>query len=157
MNSFTNSRRLCLSPSNLLPLPQHPPSTNAAAWPADDRVDPPTPPQTQPANIPAQVFQEAYERLVNNIRPEYDDSRIQRSLKYVWLAIQDVLEKDPKLKGHLADKNEFLVNVKRKGEQEFIKSPRDMIWQRLTPGSVYLTTVHCSLPSTLSTLILFSI
>jgi hypothetical protein len=110
---------------------------------ADDRLDqttdstvstlrrgtPPGPPlQTRLANIPAQVFQEACEQLVDNIHPEYDDSRIQRSLKLVWTIVYDALRHDPNLKEHLVDRDEFLKNVKNRlgGEQDFIKSLRDM-------------------------------
>jgi hypothetical protein len=84
--------------------------------------------QTRLANIPAQVFQESYEFLVRNIRPEYDDSRIQRHLKYVWLSVHDALRHDSNLKEHLVDRDEFLKNVKNRpgGEQDFIKSLRDM-------------------------------
>ena len=108
---------------------------------ADDRLDQSTdstpqigtlggtpPMQTRLANIPAQVFQEAYETLVFHTRPEYDDSRIQRELKYVWTAVHDALRHDPNLKEHLVGRDEFLKNVKNRpgGEQDFIKSLRDM-------------------------------
>jgi hypothetical protein len=108
---------------------------------ADDRLDQSTdstpqigtlggtpPMQTRLANIPAQVFQEACETLVVHTRPEYDDSRIQRELKYVWTAVHDALRHDPNLKEHLVGRDEFLKNVKNRpgGEQDFIKSLRDM-------------------------------
>jgi hypothetical protein len=108
---------------------------------ADDRLDQSTdstpqigtlggtlPMQTRLANIPAQVFQEACETLVVHTRPEYDDSRIQRELKHVWMSVHDALRHDPNLKEHLVDRDEFLKNVKNRpgGEQDFIKSLRDM-------------------------------
>ena len=100
-----------------------------------------TPPQTRLANIPAEVFQESCEALGNIIRPEYDNSRIQRSLGHVWMAIRIALEKDPKLEGHLADIKEFLANVKRKGEPKFIDSLKDMaesgIWAGLFEDGMF--------------------
>jgi hypothetical protein len=104
---------------------------------ADDRLDQFTdstpqsgtpPSQTQLANIPTQIFQETCEYLVKLIRPEYDDSRIQRSLNIVRTAVQEALGQDPNLKEHLVDREEFLKNVKNKlgGEQGFIESLREM-------------------------------
>jgi hypothetical protein len=53
----------------------------------------------------------------------------------VWMAVHGALKVDPELKEHLADAEEFLRNVKGKGEQEFIESLRDMAkaesWERL--------------------------
>jgi hypothetical protein len=107
-------------------------STNPQQTPGlfEDRVDPSTTPnspsQTQPPNIPAQVLQEACGFLEHNILPHYDDSRIRGDLGYVWMAVNDALEHDQKLKECLADKNQFFANVTRKGEQKFIDSLRSM-------------------------------
>ena len=96
----------------------------------EDRVDPSTTPnspsQTQPPNIPAQVLQEACERFQRLILPHDDDSWIRYSLVHVWLTVNDALEHDQKRKECLADKNQFLANVTRKGEQKFIDSLRSM-------------------------------
>jgi hypothetical protein len=56
--------------------------------------------------------------------PEDDSSdlTIRRFLQYVWLDIGEVLKNDPKLGEHLADKEEFIANVKRKGVRDFINS-----------------------------------
>ena len=95
----------------------------------EDRVDPSTTPnspsQTLP-NIPAQVLQEAYEFLELIILPRYDDSRIRRDLVCVWTAVNRALEHDQKRKESLADNSQFLANVTRKGEQQFIDSLRSM-------------------------------
>ncbi|KAH9991142.1 hypothetical protein BJV77DRAFT_1068477 [Russula vinacea] len=105
-----------------------------------------TPLQTRLANIPAQFIQEACEYLVNIIRPEYDDRRIQESLDIVRPIVQRALKHDPKLKRHLADESKFLENVKNRpgGEQGFIKSLRDMAkdnnsWERLFEDDVFIT------------------
>ncbi len=42
------------------------------------------------------------------------------------MAIKEAQEHDPKRKDHLADMDEFLDNVKKKGEQNFIESLRAM-------------------------------
>jgi hypothetical protein len=85
-----------------------------------------TPPQTLPANIPAQAFQDACELLMMIIRPENDDSRIRRFLDIVRIAVHTALKQHPELKERLADEAGFLDNVKRKGEQEFFDSLRAM-------------------------------
>jgi hypothetical protein len=85
-----------------------------------------TPSQTRPANIPAQNFQVACEDLVRIIRPEDDDSRIQRSLGHIWFVVHDTLERDPELERQVSNKSEFFANVKRKGEKEFIDSLKVM-------------------------------
>ena len=113
----------------------------------DDRLDPSTPqrctlPQTRLANIPARFFQEACEYLVNIIRPEYDDRRILRCLNIVRTIVQDVLKQDPKLKRHLADAVNFSI-VSRAKEGKTLSNHCEL-WQRMSPGSVYSTTVHCS-------------
>jgi hypothetical protein len=73
--------------------------------------------------------------LGRNVLPEDDDELIRDSLELVWVSVQGALEQDPKLKGRLSDPDEFLANVKHKGEQEFIKSLRDMAkaksWDKL--------------------------
>jgi hypothetical protein len=96
----------------------------------EDRVDPSTTPnspsQTQPPNIPVQILQEACESLKRDILPHYDDNRIRRNLKYVWITVILALEHDYKREEFLADRHQFLANVSRKGEQQFIHSLRSM-------------------------------
>jgi hypothetical protein len=96
----------------------------------EDCVDltttPNSPSQMQPPNIPAQVLQEACGFLERNILPNYDDSRIRRDLVYIWMGVNRALEHDQKRKECLADHNQFLANVTRKGEQQFIDSLRSM-------------------------------
>ena len=85
-----------------------------------------TPPQTLPANIPAQAFQGACKRLTMNIRPEDDDSQIREFLDVVWIAVHKALKQHSELRERLADEAGFLLNVKHKGEQEFFDSLRAM-------------------------------
>jgi len=115
----------------------------------EDRVDPSTtttpnsPSRTQPPNIPAQVLQKACEALKRNILPHDDDSEIRDNLGHVWVAVKRALEHDQNRKGCLANNNQFLANVTRKGEQQFIHSLRSMairgIWAALFDDDVFLT------------------
>jgi len=80
-------------------------------------------------DIPEQDFEEATESLNSITSPRDDDTRILNTLKVVRTLVQVALEKDPKLKvqkGHLANRDEFRNNVKKKGEQKFIDSLRAM-------------------------------
>jgi hypothetical protein len=96
----------------------------------DDRVDPSTPPrrtspQTRLANIPDEDIKWAFKSLGRFVTPRDDDDDGRSNsltLKRVWLVVNDTLEQDPTLKGLLVDRNEFLTNVKRKGERKFIDS-----------------------------------
>jgi hypothetical protein len=106
----------------------------------DDRVDPSTlrrgtPSSTRLANIPKQAVEEATDFLGRYISPKDDDKRILSALKHVWFGVQDALEQDPKLKEHLASKEEFHNNVTRKGEKRFIDSLRAMAANSDTQGS----------------------
>jgi hypothetical protein len=93
------------------------------------------PRQTRLANIPEEAVKNAYENLDRIISPEDDDRRIRNSLNLIWFCVRDALKQDPKLKEHLADEKEFLANVKRKGEEQFIESLGDIAmersWERL--------------------------
>jgi hypothetical protein len=50
------------------------------------------------------------------------DRKIEKFLGYVYSEVRRVLVNDTKLNRHLADNEESLANVKRKGMQEFINS-----------------------------------
>jgi len=93
--------------------------------------------------VPA--IRKASKSLGRNIFPEDDDDDIRGSLKLVWTAVHDALEQDPKLEGYLANQDEFLHNVKRKGEQDFIESLRDMAlansWERLFDDGTLLSSL----------------
>ncbi|KAF8492188.1 hypothetical protein F5888DRAFT_928648 [Russula emetica] len=106
----------------------------------DDRVEPSmpqrdTPSSTRLANIPKQAVEDATDSLRINISPKHDDKRILNALKHVWIDVQEALEQDPKLKIHLATKDEFRKNVTRKGEKNFIDSLRAMAANSDTQGS----------------------
>ncbi|KAF8492177.1 hypothetical protein F5888DRAFT_1806903 [Russula emetica] len=106
----------------------------------DDRVDPSTPQRGTPSstrlvNIPKQAVEEASKSLRKIISPKGDDNEILNALKHVWIDVQEALEQDPKLKIHLATKDEFRKNVTRKGEKIFIDSLRAMAAKSDTQGS----------------------
>ncbi len=97
----------------------------------DHRADPPTPQggtpsETRLANIPQWAIDKATTSLKRNIFSDEDDDGIRGNLKHVWVAIKEAQEHDPKRKDHLADVDGFLEILKKKGEQEFIKSLRAM-------------------------------
>jgi len=84
------------------------------------------PRQTRLAKIPVPAVKNASKSIGRIVFPEDDDDDIRLSLKHVWLAVYEALKQDSGLKEHLADQDEFFHNLKRKGEQEFIESLRDM-------------------------------
>jgi hypothetical protein len=73
--------------------------------------------------------------LGRQIVPEDDDDWIRNSMAQVWVAVRGALEVDPELRERLANQEDFLYNVKCKGEQEFIESLRGMAkagsWEHL--------------------------
>ncbi len=99
------------------------------------RVDPSTPQggtpsRTRLANIPQRAIDKAVRSLRRIIskfpEEEEEDDDDDAMLGLVWFSVQGVLERDPNLKDHLANKDEFSDNVKKKGEQIFIDSLRAM-------------------------------
>ena len=103
-----------------------------------------SPPQTRLAKIPVTDIEDAYDALGRNVFPEDDDHKIRNRLGYVWKAVQDVLKHDPTLKEHLADEDEFLDNIKCKGEPGFFDSLRDMAksnsWERLFDDGTFVSS-----------------
>jgi hypothetical protein len=100
-----------------------------------DRPDPSTsqrgtPPQTRLAKIPDQAIERMSISLGRCIFPEDDDNLVRDSLGLVWKVVQEVFKHDPTLKEHQAEEDEFLDNVKHKGEQIFFNSLRDMAKHR---------------------------
>ena len=93
------------------------------------------PQQTRLANIPEEAIKDAFKFLGKFISPEDDDNEIRKSLTHVWFNVQNALEQDLNLKKHLANKEEFLANIRRKGEEQFIELLRDIAkdssWGRL--------------------------
>lgn len=55
-----------------------------------------------------------------------NESNIRYFLAHVWLDVKLAFENGPKPKGNLADMEEFVENVKLKGEWEFIDSLKAM-------------------------------
>jgi len=103
-----------------------------------DRVVPSTlgtPSSTRLANIPEQAVKEAAESLRKLISPKDSDDTVLKTLKHVWLAVHDVLEQDPNLKGQLASKEEFRENVTKKGTKKFANTLRTMAANSDTQGS----------------------
>jgi hypothetical protein len=91
---------------------------------------------TQPnVSIPDGAFRLLCKNLERNIQPGDIDDSIQDSLDNVWFFVNKALKEDPILKTRLADKDKFQENVKRKGEERFIESLKDMAkkknWQDL--------------------------
>jgi hypothetical protein len=116
-------------------------------------------PQKRLANIQEQdMIERAFKHISRIISPEDDDEKMWYNLRSVWIIVDHVLQEDPNLEEHLAERDEFFDNVKRKGEQDFFKSLRDMkkdnSWERLFDDG----TIHfffMSNPLTLSTLTTF--
>ena len=105
----------------------------------DDRVDPSTPQRSSPSpkqpDIPKKAVEKASKYLRKFISPKDDDDEILDALTFVWIFVQKALEQDPKLKKHLASRDEFHDNVTRKGEKNFIDSLRAMAANSDTQGS----------------------
>ena len=89
------------------------------------------------SNIPKQVAESVCKSLRKLISPEGDDDEIRNELNYVWMGVRDALgvEQDPKVKRHLASREEFHDNVTRKGEKTFIESLRAMAANSDTRGN----------------------
>jgi hypothetical protein len=109
----------------------------------DDRPDSSTSQRGSPMQMrQANAREEASKFLHRVVHPMDDDDEIRSFLIFVWTLVEDALEQDPKLKRKLADKDEFRDNVKRKGEQDFIKDSklRDMAehdsWESLFDDSM---------------------
>ena len=81
---------------------------------------------TRLANIPKQAVNKASRSLRKQILPNEDDEEIWDSIGLIRTAIHEALEQDAGLKERLADKDEFLNNVKSKGKKKFIDSLRAM-------------------------------
>jgi hypothetical protein len=64
-------------------------------------------------------------------KDDSSDFTIHRFLGYVWVDIVEILKNDPKLGEHLADKEEFIANVKRKGVRDFINSLKGLAESRV--------------------------
>jgi hypothetical protein len=64
--------------------------------------------------------------LERSIEPDDDDDDIQYSLVTVWFNVNEALKEDPILKTRLADKGEFVENVEKYGEKQFIDLLKDM-------------------------------
>jgi hypothetical protein len=77
-----------------------------------------------------QAFKKECNRLQRSVFPEDDDDEIKGALKLVWAIVSTALEDKNDLEGHLATFEQFLDNVERKGEREFIDSLRDMARRR---------------------------
>jgi hypothetical protein len=113
--------------------------------PADDNTNPSTPPKsTLPStqlnvSISDEALQALGEELEPNIQSSYDNTRLQRSLKYVWVAVHNALEDDPDLSTCRASQKEFLQNLKERGEQQFFDLLRDVAerksWRDLLQSS----------------------
>jgi hypothetical protein len=106
----------------------------------NDRVDPSTsqrgtPSSTRLANIPKQAVEEVFKSLRRNIFPNDNSEKILKALKVVQRIVEEALEHDPKLKKHLASKEEFHENVTRKGEIKFVDSLRAMAENSDAQGS----------------------
>ncbi|KAI0255537.1 hypothetical protein BJV78DRAFT_682468 [Lactifluus subvellereus] len=102
----------------------------------------PTPPPKRPiGSIPDEAILEACQNLERNVSPGDDDARILVNLKTVWFLVHMALSQNPTLSGCLANLNEFRVNVKREGEQQFVgflrKTARDKSWQDLFENKVF--------------------
>jgi hypothetical protein len=85
-----------------------------------------TPSKKRLPNIPQQAIDEAYRSLSQRLSlfKNDDDEAIKEQFGLVWRTVNKVLKQDEGLKGRLADRNEFLDNVRRNGEKIFIDSLR---------------------------------
>ncbi|KAF8494429.1 hypothetical protein F5888DRAFT_658191 [Russula emetica] len=59
------------------------------------------------------------------VRPYDDDAKIQYSLRFAWLTVEEALSEDPEVIKCFADRDEFEVNVEHEGEKEVIELLRD--------------------------------
>ncbi|KIM51727.1 hypothetical protein SCLCIDRAFT_605891 [Scleroderma citrinum Foug A] len=103
-------------------------------------INPSTPPRH--TCIPDEVIQEVCEGLGFHVRPDYDDSRIGRSLDVVWSIVCRALSQDPDVCQRLASVDEYRSNVKHMGEKQFIDILRDLAkmnsWRNLLENDVFL-------------------
>ena len=84
-----------------------------------------TPQESRP-NIPEWVIDDSFGDW-NFPKDDSNESKtIQKFLGHVWLDVNVAFENCPKPKGNLADRKEFLENVKLKGERDFIDSLKAM-------------------------------
>jgi hypothetical protein len=119
---------------------------------ADDDTNPSTPqkstlPSTQlNVSISDEALQALGEELELVIQSSHDNTRIQRSLKYVWFTVHNALEDDPDLSTCRASQKEFLQNLKEKGEQQFFDLLRDVVerksWRDLLQSSTSFHSFH---------------
>ena len=116
-------------------------------------INPSTPPRH--TCIPDEAIQEVCEGLGFHVRPDYDDSRIGRSLDVVWSIVCRALSQDPDVCQRLASVDEYRSNVKHMGEKQFIDILRDLAkmnsWRNLLENGTFLS------PFCPCTLILFCI
>jgi hypothetical protein len=93
-----------------------------------------THPSTQPrVSVPESTFQSMRKLLKRIIQPDDEDEYIKGSLTSVWITVHHALEAH--VSKQLATRDEFLKNVKKRGENVFIKVLRDAVknntWQDL--------------------------
>jgi hypothetical protein len=58
--------------------------------------------------------------------PDDDDAKIQSSLRFVWLTVEEALSEDPEVIERPADRDEFEANVEHEGERKVIDLLGDM-------------------------------
>ena len=92
-----------------------------------------TPPQSWLANILERVLCDDFGNW-NFPEEGCGERRIEKFLGYVHSDVRCVLVNNPNLNRHLADNEDFLANVKRRGMQGFINSAFCHGFQRLTEG-----------------------
>ena len=97
----------------------------------DDRLDPflsqrlgETPSELRP-NISERVIDDDFGDW-NFPQDSSNKSKIKKFLAHVWTDVKLAFENDPKLGENVANMEEFLANVKLKGEWEFIDSLKAM-------------------------------
>ncbi|KAK2463837.1 hypothetical protein APHAL10511_004142 [Amanita phalloides] len=112
-------------------------------------VDTPAPPVTTHHislidGVPQQDLNNAYEQLAQLVRRN-DDDRIRTSLGLVWTIVREALKQDPYLREYLASKEIYRANIKRIGENKFIRFLRELAneenldsWKRLLEHDVFL-------------------
>jgi|SRR5712671_5202810 len=86
-------------------------------------------------HAPQQAINDACEDLQHFFSNRRNDDRFRANLDYMWLIVRSALLHDLTLVGKLADNKEFLANVKRNGEGEFIdlmkRTANDGSWEDL--------------------------
>jgi hypothetical protein len=93
--------------------------------------------------IPEKSTERMCRDLGGYFEPDDDDARIQSSLLYVWVEVEETLSEDPEVIERLADKGEFFANVKDEGEKRVIELLRDTAkkgsWLDLIENSTHIT------------------